>query len=134
MLGVLRDPSIEGFRRAPRSRRYRAITRIFTRKGVKLCENFALQSVPATPCAKRQRALVWGPSRNLAAPLEPVLTAAALQIVQQLIGPRLANVDKGAAALMISRDFGYPRCPEWRYDRASTSAAATLSTLPLIRP
>ena len=38
---------------------------------------------------------------------EPILTAAALQIVQQLIGRRLADVDKGAAAQMFSRDLGH---------------------------
>src|SRR5215471_3555079 len=38
---------------------------------------------------------------------EPVLTAAALQIVQQLIGRRLADVDKGAATQMISRDLDH---------------------------
>src|ERR1700736_3309878 len=45
---------------------------------------------------------------------EPVLTAAALQIVKELIGRRLADVDKGAAAQMISRALGHPRPPRLR--------------------
>src|SRR5262249_15150988 len=40
---------------------------------------------------------------------EPVLTAAALRIVPQLIGRRLADVDKGAAVQMVSRDLGHRR-------------------------
>src|SRR5580704_5502108 len=42
---------------------------------------------------------------------EPVLTAAALRIVQELIGRRLADVDKGAATQMVSRDLGHRRPP-----------------------
>src|SRR6201997_854816 len=40
---------------------------------------------------------------------EPVLTAAALEIVQELIGRRLADVNKSAAAQMVSRDLGHRR-------------------------
>src|ERR1700730_3474095 len=41
---------------------------------------------------------------------KPVLTAAALRIVQELICRRLADVDKSAATQIVSRDFG-PRRP-----------------------
>src|SRR5215469_17801787 len=40
---------------------------------------------------------------------EPVLTATALRIVQDLIGRRLADVDKGAATQMVSRDLDHRR-------------------------
>src|SRR6266446_5750669 len=42
---------------------------------------------------------------------EPVLTAAALRIVQKLISRRLADVDEGAAAQMVSRDLGHRPSP-----------------------
>src|SRR5215831_11146595 len=40
---------------------------------------------------------------------EPVLATAALWIVEELISRRLADVDKGAAAQMVSRDLGHRR-------------------------
>src|SRR6266478_1315725 len=60
---------------------------------------------------------------------EPVLTAAALRIVQKLIARRLANVDESAAAQVISRDLGHrpsPRPPAPPRSRA----AGLLSALP----
>src|ERR1700736_2935600 len=45
---------------------------------------------------------------------EPVLTAAALRIVQKLIGRRLADVDESAAAQVVSRALGHPRPPRLR--------------------
>src|SRR6266436_10268583 len=42
---------------------------------------------------------------------EPVLTAAALRIVQKLISRRLADVDESGAAQVISRDLGHHRTP-----------------------
>src|SRR6266581_2050165 len=42
---------------------------------------------------------------------EPVLTAAALRIVQKLIGRRLADVDESAPAQVVSRDLGHRRLP-----------------------
>src|SRR5215471_18920598 len=54
---------------------------------------------------------------------EPVLTAAALQIVQELIGRRLADVDKSAATQMVSRDLGHRR-PPWPPPAPPRSRAA----------
>src|SRR5207302_1581299 len=42
---------------------------------------------------------------------EPVLTAAALRIVQKLISRRLADVDESGAAQVISRDLRHRRPP-----------------------
>src|SRR5438094_8013533 len=42
---------------------------------------------------------------------EPILPPAALRIVQELIGRRLADVDEGASAQMLSRDLGHRRPP-----------------------
>ena len=38
---------------------------------------------------------------------EPILTAAALRIVQKLIGRRLADVNESAASQVVSRDLGH---------------------------
>src|ERR1700758_5364353 len=56
-------------------------------------------------------ALDRGPAELSGTIGEPVLTAAALRIVQNLIGRRLADVDKGAATQMVSRDLGHRRPP-----------------------
>src|SRR3954471_12233276 len=48
-----------------------------------------------------------GPPKLPGAIGERVLTAAALRIVQDLIARRLANIDEGAAAQVISRDLGH---------------------------
>src|SRR5271166_4960302 len=42
---------------------------------------------------------------------EPILPPAALRVVQELIGRRLADVDEGASAQMLSRDLGHRRSP-----------------------
>src|ERR1700737_171159 len=42
---------------------------------------------------------------------EPVLTAAALRVVQELIRRRLADVNEGAAAQVVSRDLRHRRPP-----------------------
>jgi hypothetical protein len=55
---------------------------------------------------------------------EPVLASAALQIVQELIGRRLAYVNKSAAAQMVSRDLGHRR--SFRLPALSRSRAAGL--------
>src|SRR5215470_18712111 len=62
---------------------------------------------------------------------EPVLTAAALQIVQQLIGRRLADVDKGAAAQMIRRDLGHHQS-SWPPAPPRSRAAGLLRVLPVV--
>src|SRR5215471_166423 len=62
---------------------------------------------------------------------EPVLTAAALQIVQQLIGRRLADVDKSAATQMVSRDLGHRR-PPWPPAPPRSRSAGPLRVLPVV--
>src|SRR6516162_2856029 len=62
---------------------------------------------------------------------EPVLTATALQIVQELIGRRLADVDKPAAAQMVSRDLGHRR-PPWPPAPPRSRAAGPLRVLPVV--
>src|SRR5215471_3332492 len=60
---------------------------------------------------------------------EPVLTAAALQIVHELIGRRLADVDKGAAAQMVSRDLDHYQ-PSWPPAPPRFRSAGRLRVLP----
>src|SRR5215469_1916280 len=62
---------------------------------------------------------------------EPVPTAAALQIVQQLIGRRLTDVDKGAAAQMISRDLGHHQS-SWPPAPPRSRAAGLIRVLPAV--
>src|SRR5215470_14104934 len=62
---------------------------------------------------------------------EPVLTPAALQIVQQLIGRRLADVDKGAAAQMIRRDLGHHQS-SWPPAPPRSRAVELLRVLPVV--
>src|SRR2546429_6953486 len=56
-------------------------------------------------------ALDCGPAELSSTIGEPVLTAAALRIVQKLIGRRLADVDESSAAQVVSRDLGHRRPP-----------------------
>src|SRR6185295_19440699 len=62
---------------------------------------------------------------------EPVLTAAALRIVQELIGRRLADVDKSAATQMVSRDLGHRR-PPWPPAPPRSRAVGLLRVLPVV--
>src|SRR6476660_639085 len=62
---------------------------------------------------------------------EPVLTAAALRIVQELIGRRLADVDKSAATQMVSRDLGHRR-PPWPPVPPRSRAVGLLRVLPVV--
>src|SRR5215470_12553401 len=62
---------------------------------------------------------------------EPILTAPALQIVQELIGRRLADVDKGAAAQMISRDLGHQQS-SWSPALPRSRAAGLRGGLPVV--
>src|SRR5436190_14849085 len=76
------------------------------------CEQ-ALEARPIDATARAAKIIVddldRGPAELSSTIGEPVLTAAALRIVQKLIGRRLADVDKSAAAQMVSRDLGHRR-------------------------
>src|ERR1700731_954656 len=75
----------------------------------------ALEARPIDPTARAAKIIADDPDRSPAELPgtigEPVLTAAALRIVQELIGRRLADGDKAAAAQMVSRDLGHRRPP-----------------------
>src|SRR6266404_7522586 len=66
---------------------------------------------------------------------EPVLTAAALRIVQKLISRRLADVDESGAAQVVSRDLGHrqpPRLPALPRSRTAGLRPA-LPAVPSVR-
>src|SRR6266404_1961124 len=76
------------------------------------------QALETRPVDARSRAakiivddLDHGPAELPSTIGEPVLTAAALQIVQELICRRLADVNEGAAAQVVSRDLRHRRPP-----------------------
>src|SRR5438552_7651975 len=74
-----------------------------------------LEARPIDPTARAAEIIVddldRGPAELAGTIGEPVLTAAALRIVQELIARRLADVDEGAAAQMVSRDLGHRPSP-----------------------
>src|SRR5260221_9422 len=53
---------------------------------------------------------------------EAVLSAAALRIMQELIGRRLADIDESAPAQVVSRDLRHPRPPRLPAPPQSRSA------------
>src|SRR5207237_10758068 len=75
----------------------------------------ALKARPIDAASRAAQIIVddldCGPAERAATIGEPVLTAAALRIVQKLIGRRLADVDESSAAQMVSRDLGHRRPP-----------------------
>ena len=75
----------------------------------------ALEARPIDAAARAAKIIVddldGGPAELPGTIGEPVLTAVALRIVHELIGRRLADVDEGAAAQMVSRDLGHRRPP-----------------------
>src|SRR3954454_25169569 len=78
----------------------------------------ALEARPIDAAARAAQVIVddldGGPAELSSTIGETVLTAAALRIVQKLLGRRLADVDKSSAAQVVSRDLGHatrPRLP-----------------------
>src|SRR6266478_2618740 len=75
----------------------------------------ALEARPIDAASRAAQIIVddldRGPAELSSTIGEPVLTAAALRIVQKLIGRRLADVDESGAAQVVSRDLGHRRPP-----------------------
>src|SRR5947208_16219010 len=95
----------------------------------------ALEARPIDAASRAAQIIVddldCGPAHLSSTLGEPVLTAAALRIVQKLIGRRLADVDESSAAQVVSRDLGHRRPP--RLPAPPRSRAAGLRpTLPAV--
>src|SRR5712691_7986077 len=75
----------------------------------------ALEARPVDAASRAAEIIVdnldSGPAEPLGTIGEAVLSAAALRIVQELIGCRLADVDESAAAQVVSRDLRHRRPP-----------------------
>src|SRR5438094_33871 len=75
----------------------------------------ALEARPIDAASRAAQIIVddldCGPAELSSTIGEAVLTAAALRIMQKLIGRRLADVDESSAAQMVSRDLGHRRPP-----------------------
>src|SRR5437016_6047094 len=75
----------------------------------------ALETRPVDAASRPAKIIVddldHGPAQLTGTIGEPVLTAAALRIVQELICRRLADVNEGAAAQVVSRDLRHRRPP-----------------------
>src|SRR2546429_5665510 len=75
----------------------------------------ALEARPIDAASRAAQIIVddldCGPAELSSTIGEPVLTAAALRIVQKLIGRRLADVDESSAGQGVSRGLGHPRPP-----------------------
>src|SRR5258707_14510899 len=73
----------------------------------------ALETRPVGAASRAAKIIVddldHGPAEVPSTIGEPVLTAAALRIVQELICRRLADVNKGAAVPVVRRDFRHCR-------------------------
>src|SRR5258708_11235819 len=96
----------------------------------------ALEARPTDATSRAAEVIVddldRGPAELPGAIGEPVLTAAALRIVQQLIARRLANIDESTAAQVLSRDLGHrpsPRPPTPPRSRAAGLLPALPSAL-----
>src|SRR5947209_14333582 len=75
----------------------------------------ALEARPIDAASRAAQIIVddldCGPAELSSTIGEPVLMAAALRVVQKLIGRRLADVDESSAGQMVSRDLGHRRPP-----------------------
>src|ERR1700737_4895728 len=75
----------------------------------------ALETRPVDAASRAAKIIVddldSGPAELPSTIGEPVLTAAALRVVQELICRRLADVNEGAAAQVVSRDLRHRRPP-----------------------
>src|SRR6267378_3369690 len=75
----------------------------------------ALETRPVGAASRAAKIIVddldHGPAEVPSTIGEPVLTAAALRVVQELICRRLADVNEGAAAQVVSRDLRHRRPP-----------------------
>src|SRR5207237_6188248 len=95
----------------------------------------ALEARPIDAASRAAQIIVddldCGPAELSSTIGEAVLTAAALRIVQELIGRRLPDVDESGAAQVVSRDLGHRRLP-WLPAPPRSRAAGLLRVLPAV--